>query len=211
MRKLWKTSRRYRVPLGLTLIAALFSLDARAQSVVYHSPNDNGVNPGIVFDLPLSTGEPLNLYLDAGALASQSGTACNDGDGREVCGYDIDIDALGSAYFTNFVPGPNVVSTVTPSKAKINGIFSLNPALGAVKIGQLSAASSDENGAVMMPGGTVVLAALQSESVPQLFLAQVPEPLGSLPMIAGVALLAGLSRRRWRQRSRSPNGASQTR
>jgi hypothetical protein len=210
MRKLWKTSRRYRVPLGLTLMAALFSLDARAQSVVYHSPNDNGVNPGIVFDLPLSVGEPLNLYLDAGALESQSGTACNDGDGREVCGYDIDIDALGSAYFTNFVPGPNVVSTVTPSKAKINGIFSLNPALGAVKIGQLSAASSDENGAVMMTGGTVVLAALQSESVSQMILAQVPEPLGSLPLIAGGVLLAGLSRRR-RERSRSPNGAAQTR
>jgi hypothetical protein len=210
MRKLWKTSQRYRVPLGLTLIAALFSLDARAQSVVYHSPNDNGVNPGIVFDLPLSTGEPLKLYLDAGALPSDSGDACNDGNGREVCGYDIDIDALGSAYFTNFLPEPNVVFTLTSKKAKINGIFSLSPGLGSVKIGQLTAASSDENGAVMLTGGTIVLAALQSESMPQMFLAQVPEPLGSLPLIAGGVLLAGLSRRR-RERSRSPNGAAQTR
>jgi hypothetical protein len=210
MRKFWRTSRRYRVPLGLTLIAALVSLDARAQSVVYHSPNDDGVNPGIVFDLPVSTGAPLNLYLDAGSLASQSGVACNDGDGREVCGYDIEVDALGSVYFTNFLPGPNVVFTVTSSKAKINGLFSLNPVLGAVKIGQLTAASSDENGAVMMTGGTIVLAALQEEAAAQMMLAQVPEPVGSLPLIAGVALLAGLSRRR-RERSRSPNGAAQTR
>lgn len=192
-------------------MTALFCLDARAQSVVYHSPNDNGVNPGIVFDLPVSTGEPLNLYLDAGALSSQSGTACNDGNGREVCGYDIEVDALGSAYFTNFLPQPNVVFTLTSKKAKINGIFSLSPALGAVKIGQLTAASSDENGAVMMTGGTVVLAALQGESVPQTMLAQVPEPIGTLPLVAGVAFLAGLGRRRQRECSRSASRASQTR
>ena len=193
-------------------MAALFCLDARAQSVVYHSPNDNGANPGSIYDLPVSTGEPLNLYLDAGVLASQSGTACNDGNGREVCGYEIVVDALGSAYFTNFRPEPNVVYKLTSGRANINGLFSLNPALGAVKIGELTTASSDENGAVMMTGGTVVLAALQDESVPQIMLAQVPEPIGSLPLIAGVALLAGLGRRRRRRRnySRASSRASQT-
>jgi hypothetical protein len=205
MRTISKARRRGEILFGLLLaiavvgIDAIVASDAHAQNLVYHSPNDDGTNFGFPATLPVGPGSSLFLYLDAGSLASQGGTtACSDGDGREICGYEIVVDALGSASFVDFLQEQGVVYGLTPTQAQINGIFSLNPALGAVRIGELKVASSDEDGAVLMKGGTVVLAALQVETVPQVMLATVPEPIGTLPLLAGIMLMSALGRRRAR-------------
>lgn len=199
MRRISNIKRRYGVLLGLVLAAGLVSLDARAQNIVYHSPNDDGVNPGFAFELPIGPGESLFLWLDVGSTVSQNGTACNDGDGREICGYEVVVDALGSAVFSDFFPqlgGLGVVHQITPSQLKVNGLFALNPTAGAVRIGELKVEVIDLTSAVMVMGGKVVLAALQVESVSQSNLATVPEPGGWLPLLAGAVWLLGLRRRR---------------
>jgi hypothetical protein len=200
MRRTSKTISRTHLLLGMALVMVLSASEASAQTAVFHSPNDNGQNPLLIHNLPIGPGESLFLYLDAGAIASQNGVPCNDGDGREVCGYDIQVEALGTTFFVDFVPEANVVYNLTPTKVKINGLFSLNPALGAIRIGELKAGSHND-GAVMMTTGKVVLAGLQVESVPQQMVASVPEPIGTLPLMTGIAFLIGLDGRR-RSRSR---------
>ena len=89
-----KFDRRSAATLSLVLLVGLVSLDARAQNIVYHSPNDDGVNPGSTGELLIGPGESLFLYLDTGSAISQVGIVCYDGDGRETCGYEAVIDAI---------------------------------------------------------------------------------------------------------------------
>lgn len=197
--------RRGGVLLGLALVLGHVAFDARAQNVVYHSPDDNGANPGGAAGLPIGPGESFFLWLDAGFAASPPGTACDNGDGREICGYEVVIDALGSAFFVDFIPQSNVVHRLTPNQLQVNGIFALNPTVGAVRIGELKVANGGVSGAVVVMGGEVVLAALQVEMVSQSTVATVPEPFGWVPLMAGMALLAGLQDRRARSRRRRGN------
>ena len=180
------------------LVLSLTAIDARAQNLVYHSPNDNGVNPGVAANLPIGPGESFFVWLDTGSTVSQTGIVCHDGSGREICGYQVVVDALGSAFFVDFIPHSGVVHQLTPNQLQVNGIFALNPTVGAVRIGELKVANGDASGAVMVMGGQVILAALQSEPVSQSTLAFLPEPSGLIPLMAGMALLAGLHGRRAR-------------
>jgi hypothetical protein len=208
MRLISKFNLRSGAMLGLVLLLGLVSLEARAQNIVYHSPNDNGVNPGSTGELLIGPGESLFLYLDTGSATTQIGIACSDGDGRETCGYEAVIDALGQSFFVDFIPEPGVVYQLLPKQVQINGLFALNPAVGAVRIGELKVASSDLQGAVMLMGGEVVLAALQVEPISQSTIAEVPEPSGWLPVALGAVLLVGLVHRGRRAPSRCPSGAS---
>jgi hypothetical protein len=203
-----KFNRRSAAMWGLVLLVGLVSLDARAQNIVYHSPNDDGVNPGSTGELLIGPGESVFLYLETGSAISQVGIACSDGDGRETCGYEAVIDALGQSFFVDFIPEPGVVHQLLPKEVRINGLFALNPAVGAVRIGELKVASSDLQGAVMLMGGEVVLAALQVEPISQSTIAEVPEPSGWLPLALGVSLLIGLIHRGRRTLSKCPSGAS---
>ncbi len=188
----------WRLGLGALLASLLLTSGSSAQNLVYHSPGDDGVNPGAPLQLPISSNEPLFLYLDVGSFATTSGIACNDGDGREVCGYAVVIDAVGGALFVDFVPEPNVIHRLIPTQLRANGTFSLNPALGPVRLGELKVASSQPGGEVMVMGGEAVLAALQVESVAQSILATTPAPepgTGAL-LIGGTLTLCALGRRR---------------
>ena len=186
--------------MGFVLAGSFAALDAQAQNIVYNSPGNNGVNPGAISALPIGPFESLFLYLDTGSAISQNGTPCDDGDGREVCGYEVVIDALGTAFFSDFLPEPGVVFKRTGNNHyEINGLFALNPASGAVRIGQFVVVNNAVDGSVMAMGGQVVLAALQVESISQSLLAA-PEPGGWLPLMAGAVFLLGLQHRRWGRR-----------
>jgi len=189
--------------MGWIVSAALVPFDAIAQNMVYHSPNDDGFNPGFALNLPIGPSESLYLYLDAGANGSQNGTACSDGDGRELCGYQVVADALGGAFFVDFIPESNVVHSLTSSQLNANGLFGLNPALGPVRIGELKVGSSGPGSEVMIMGGEAVLAALQIEPIPQSIVANtpVPEPGVGAGLLIGVTVLIGAHRV---QRRRAP-------
>jgi hypothetical protein len=208
MRTTSNVSRRIGILSVVALVAGLVALDAHAQNIVYHSPNDDGVNPGSAAKLTIGPGNSLFLYLDTGSAITQNGIACSDGDGRETCGYETFINALGQSFFVDFIPEPGVVYRLVPKEIQINGLFALNPAVGAVRIGELKVASSDALGAVMVMGGEVVLAALQTEPVSQTLMAEVPEPSGWLPLAVGAALLIGLRNRERRARPRDPSETS---
>lgn len=67
-------------------VATLVALQAFAQVTVYHSPGDDGVNPGS--PVTLSTLGPewlyLYLYIDRSGSATTIGTPCLDGNGKEL-------------------------------------------------------------------------------------------------------------------------------
>lgn len=164
-----------RIAISLILVVG-WSASARAQNMVYHSPNDDEVDPGTSVQLPIGPSESLFLYLDAGNQGSQSGIACNDGDGRELCGYDVKVDAVGGANFVDFIPESGVVHLLTPTQLRANGLFATAPILGPVRIGELKVALTDEASEVVVTGGQVVLSALQIETIAQSVIADAPEP-----------------------------------
>ena len=209
MRRISNVRRRIGILSVVVFVVGLVALDGQAQNIVYHSPNDDGVNPGTSAKLAIGPGMSLFLYLDTGSAITQNGIVCSDGDGREICGYETIIKALGQSFFVDFIPEPGVVHLLLPKEIRINGLFALNPAVGAVRIGELKVASSDALGAVMVMGGEVVLAALQTEPVSQTLMAEVPEPGGWLPLAVGVVLLIGLRKRGQSTGSGCPSGASQ--
>ncbi|MGD8397120.1 MAG: hypothetical protein PVF43_16750, partial [Candidatus Eiseniibacteriota bacterium] len=74
----------------LAPLLLLISAAAGAQVVVYHSPDDDGVNPGVPLQLPVGPWESLFLYVDAGPVGSSGGSiACFNGDGNEMCGFQV--------------------------------------------------------------------------------------------------------------------------
>lgn len=183
-------------------IALGLATSVQAQNVVYHSPNDDGENPGVALNLPVGPWESLFLYLDTGAIASANGVPCSDGNGRELCGYEVIVDALGGAFFVDFIPSNGVVHRLTPTQLETNGIFGTNPQLGPVRIGELKVASSQPGGEVMVMFGQAILAGLQTETIPQAIVAvtPVPEPAVALQLVPGALLLAGLARARRNRR-----------
>ena len=77
----------------MLLLRILFCLalaaPSSAETAVYHSPNDDGA-PGPTLVPPSGT-QSVYLYVDGGAVASAGGTACDEGQGDEVCGFDLEI------------------------------------------------------------------------------------------------------------------------
>lgn len=179
--------RRLLAGLFAVVVASLSAGGALAQNMVYHSPNDDGVNPGTAVDLPIGPSEPLFLYLDVGSDPTAIGIPCSDGDGRELCGYEVIVDAIGGASFVDFIPDQNVVHLLTPSQLNANGLFALNPSLGPIRIGELRVASSGPGSEVMIMGGEAVLSGLQIETIAMSVVANTPVPEPGL----GVGVLLG--------------------
>jgi hypothetical protein len=186
--------------LWVSAMVMLLPLAATAQNMVYHSPNDDGVNPGTALNLPIDPSTSLFLYLNAGSTGSQTGTPCSDGNGREMCGYRVIVDTLGGASIVDFIPDGNIVHSRTSSHLDANGLFALNPVLGPIRIGELRVASTSGGSEVVISGGQVVLAALQIEGIPMSIAANtpVPEPGFVITLGVGVVVLSLASTRRRR-------------
>lgn len=92
--------------LGLLLLG---SGSALAQLAVFQSPSDDGVDPGAAASLPAGTSGWLNLYLNPGIQASLPGEGCQGGGGDEMCGWDLQIDAVDGLAFDAFEPTGGVL------------------------------------------------------------------------------------------------------
>lgn len=163
-------------------------------TLVYHSPGDDGV-PGST--IPEGGVQSVYLYIDGGPAASGGGTACNDGTGDEVCGFDLEITGLNGLTLSSFTPdgGADLLVNLNATSAKINGLDALAPTPGPKRLGELLV-NAATGGEVELTSGEVIGADLDSEILAQTTVATVPEPGVLLGLAGGALLLAALSRRR---------------
>ena len=170
---------------------------AGAQTLVYHSPNDDGLPAAGGASVPEGTGQSVYLYLDGGVTASAPGTTCDTGTGNEVCGFDLHLTGLLGVVVTGFTAdvGADLVTNLSAGQILINGLDSQSPTPGAVRIGEL-VVDTVAGGSLELTSGEVIGADLTSEALTAGTLVSVPEPGLSMLLLSGAALLAFLEPRR---------------
>jgi len=119
--------------LALSLLALPASA---APPVVYHSPNDDGVNPGGPVQVPSLVQTTIHLYIDGGSTASPS-DPCFQGTGDEVCAWNLTLAGQSGLSLVSFTPSGAVVSNLSGGVLRANRLDPLTGALGPVKVGDL--------------------------------------------------------------------------
>lgn len=178
--------------LGWVLAAGVICSPATA-SQVFHSPNDDGL-PGAT-QIPSGGVQSVFLYIDGGAVSSSPGSACNDGAGDEVCGFDLELTGLAGLTFSAFNAdtGADLLVNFSAGSIRINGLDPLASSAGPQRIGELLVDAAD-GGGVELTSGEVIGADLGSEVLSAKTLVTAPEP-ASLPMlVSGLGLLLLLAR-----------------
>ncbi len=180
--------------LGRVLAVWLVCSPALA-SQVFHSPNDDGL-PGAP-QVPTGGVQSVLLYIDGGGGASAPGSACNNGAGDEVCGFDLELTGLSGLTFSAFNAdaGADLLVNFSAGSLRINGLDPVAPTTAPVRIGELLV-NAIEGGQVELTSGEVIGADLGSEVLPVQTLVTVPEPSRLLMLMSGFGLLLGLARAR---------------
>jgi hypothetical protein len=179
--------------LGWAFVLALVCSPALA-SQLFHSPSDDGI-PGAP-EVPTGGVQSVFLYLDGGAVGTAAGETCNDGDGDEICGFDLELTALSGLSFSAFTPdaGADLLVNFAAASVLINGLDAVTPAAGPVRIGELQV-NAIEGGQVELTSGEVIGADLGSEVLSAQTIVTVPEPGHLLLLVSGIGLLVGLARK----------------
>lgn len=174
------------------LAAGLVCLPASA-SQVFHSPNDDGLAGAT--EIPSGGVQSVFLYIDGGVVSSSPGSACNDGAGDEVCGFDLELTGQAGLTFSAFDAddGADLLVNFSAGSVRINGLDPLAPSAGPQRIGELLVNAAD-GGRVELTTGEVVGADLGSETLSAQTLVTVPEPGSLLMLVSGLGLLLGLVR-----------------
>ena len=175
----------------LLVALALAPAGARGETIIYHSPADDGVDPGA--PVPLSPAQSFFLYADAGPISTGLGTPCFDGNGDEICAYRFCIETTGAVGIVSFVPDPAQDLVVSSDATRIcaTGGNALDGELGPLRIGELQVAVTGA-GTVALTEGDAVAADLTLGAVTPRLL---PEPGSVWQLAAGIAFL-GLARAR---------------
>ena len=170
-----------------------------AVPVLYHSPGDDGLAPGGVPSLPGAPTEALYLYLDAGAVASATGTPCEDGEGDEVCAWEFQLLTSGAAAIQTFTPDAQqeVVWKAGTAEFSATGGDATLGELGPIRLGELLVDVSGSGWTLELAVGSAVDAGFALVALPPAVLA-VPEPAPGLQRLAALALLGVLVRLRGR-------------
>jgi hypothetical protein len=176
-------------------LTTLLSSVAHSAPHGYHSPADDGQNPGLVAIAPGQ--QSLYLYLFDGASPSSAGTACVSGSGDEICGWSIHVQLTGPSTIVNFVPETGVVFSFSGTEFRANGLNSMPAASAPVplRVGELIVNLAD-TGAVEVLSSESVNASLLLESVPQGDLVLLPEPSDWMLLGSGLGILGALNRHR---------------
>jgi hypothetical protein len=196
---------RTRVRVQATLIhALLISMGflcagvASSATQVFHSQGDDGI-PG---SSTVAEGgvQSVYLYIDGGAVASAPGSACYDGQGDEICGYELTLTGLFGLTFAGFNPEPSadVMVNLAADSIAIGGLDTETPPSGPVRIGELLV-NAVAGGEVELTSGEAIDADLSSEVLASGTVVTVPEPVELLLLCSGMLLLGVLDRRRRRR------------
>jgi hypothetical protein len=181
------------------LISVLFLLAlpvSAAPPVVYHSPADDGVNPGGPVEVPSLAPTTIHLYIDGGATASPA-DPCSQGTGDEVCAWNLTVGGQGGLTLQSFTAASGVLSNLSGDVLRCNRLDPITGELGAVKIGDL-VVNGTEGGTLDLTSGESIDAALGSQSLTPTTLVTLPEPAGGALLGWGAGLLLLLARRRAR-------------
>ena len=94
--------------LGLAIATS-----ATVEPVVFHSPNDDALPgaPGLVLAPGAHT---LHLYIETGATASTA-DPCSQGDGAELCGWQLEIETSGAAELDGFTAVGDAATSFAPT------------------------------------------------------------------------------------------------
>ena len=186
--------------LGLRLLAPIGFLfwiagPALAATSVYSSPTDDGL-PGST-QIPEIGVQSVYLYIDGGPSASSTGSACHDGQGDEVCGYNLELSGLDGMTLSSFNadPGADLLVNFSAGSMRVNGLDTQSPTPGPHRIGELLV-NSVTGGQIELTVAEVVGADLESETLPATTLVAAPEPGPWLLLGSGIGLLGILARRR---------------
>ncbi len=186
---------------GGAALASLALLTAHAGAtppVVYHSPADDGSNPGSPFEISPVGQTTLHLYIDGGPTPSPS-EPCHAGTGDEVCGWDLLMQgSIGTLDLVSFVGTGDVVFNLNGSSLRFNGGDFGNGTLGPSKIGDL-VVEGTTGGTLDLMLSKSVTSGLAVATIAQTTVITVPEPGLPLSLISGASLLGILSRLRPRR------------
>jgi len=183
-----------RVLIAIVLVGfASFVPAASAQVRVFHSPANDGVDPGGT--QVIEPGDPvtLHLYIENDGIPTATGTVCEDGDGNELCGYDLTFEALGGIQFDVYSEVADTRQSLTATRLRLNAVEAVGGASGAIHIGDLTIDASVGT-TVDLVSGQVLDASLNLAPVAPRSLVFVPEP-GALVGLAGGLLLLVLLKR----------------
>jgi hypothetical protein len=181
---------------AIVLAAAILAGQAMAAPpTIFHSPNDDGISGGSPGVIEPGVSQMVHLYLQGGVNATSIGEACNDGDGEEVCGFDLLLEAQGGPSFSNFVPVGNTVWALDPSSLRFNGGDFADGTLGAVKLGDLIF-DAQLGDSIDLAEGQTADAALGLVDLTPSTLLIVPEPSRHLLLLSGLTALVVLYRHR---------------
>ena len=124
-------------------------------------------------------------------------TSVYEGEGDEVCGYDLELIGLNGLTFSAFNadPGANLLVNLGASSLRINGLDTVAPTPGPQRIGELQV-NPTTGGEIELTGGEAIGADLESETLASTVVVAVPEPALLLLLGSGIGLLVVLARRR---------------
>jgi len=199
MQKVWPQRGRAgaTAAAGWLLGALLLGVMPGARAAdLFHSPGDTGAPPTGVPTLAASPEEHVYLYLDAGGTASALGSPCLDGEGDEICAWEIDLSTVGPVSLQSFLPDPgrDVVWNFTGSSLRATGGEAIDGELGPLRLGEIVLAVSGDDWRLELGAGSVVDAGFTLEALSPAVVA-VPEPSGGVALLLGVVALAALVRR----------------
>jgi hypothetical protein len=153
----------------LAVVLAAVFLPGNALAInVYQDPNDVGDPAATPVVIP-TDGNPVSIfvYYDGGSNPTSGGeTACENGAGDEVCGFDVHVEGTGGVTLDSFdAGGADVVAAITGNVLRANGGDYAAGTLGPQRIGEL-VVSAISSGNVRVMGNMYVTADLQGLPVP---------------------------------------------
>jgi hypothetical protein len=186
---------RFALLLLVVLVGSPSALHAAAD--VFHSADQSGVNPGGVVGVATSLVQPIYLYIDNPGNSTVSGTVCEDGDGAELCGFDLIFEGTGGIQLLGFVPAGDVVYSLTSSRLRLNSVEAVSGISGPVAIGELQVDTAGvTEGGLYLRSSMALDASLVLEPIAPREIVTVPEPGFMLLFGSGLLGLAMLNRHR---------------
>lgn len=144
---------------SLIVLTLLAPAPAALAFDVYHSPGDDGTAGPAAQVAVGGASVDVPLYISRGTAESLPAEKCSgEGDGDEVCGWDVRILAEGGARIDAFDPGAADVRfnlSGDGSELRANGLDAIAPATGPSRMGTLTV-SATEAGTVRLASGKAV-------------------------------------------------------
>ena len=154
--------------LALFALLALLLASSTGSAKVYQDPTGTGNTDGGIAALDeIDTPLVLNIFIEDGNDPTITGTACEDGDGEEICGGDIEVRATGLVEIdsiSNPGPGDTVFNHIDATRGKANYLDAINPDTAPIHIVTVTVSATGPGQVVV--DGLNVDAALNGVAIP---------------------------------------------